>query len=296
LPLKISELDGTICSAGVKEHFMSRSSLCLCAMLMLSLHLPRSAGAVSEPENCKVYYAIAPLDQSVVQLLGPSVAPANPNFAASPAYRELRDWNFPSKVTPWRDRPSPEEIAKRRNALLNPASGDKSKKTSTAPWVRQEYGLLPLAPREWNDLEKWFGKEAPKKLSGACVDSAKATYVVAVGLIVDGSAGRSLDNSTVRNEFKQTTTALQQDGSIGANAASVSPGVKQADSEEMSGMGGSDSSHPGTYTCTYFYRSDGRPAAQAGSLPLIPEYYYCKSGGGMPKSAIDVMLKYVAAR
>ena len=242
----------------------------------------------SAPDSCKAHFAIEPLDHTVLTALGSAVVPVNPNLSSSKAFVELRNWDFPSKVTSWKARPSAEELARRREELTNPAdvTGKDQKKVATPLGVSVAYELLSVPPREWNDLEKWFAKEAPKKIAGACVDREKATYVIAIGVISDGGADNSLMNSSRRNEYGQSASAQQQDAAVGPNAGMAQVGA--ANSQEMNGMGGNSGSRPGTYTCSYFYR------AQGGIRQQIPDYYYCVSGEGVPRSAAGAMLKYLA--
>ncbi len=239
-------------------------------------------------DSCKAQFAIEPLDQTVLTVLGPAVVPVNPNLSSSKAFVELRNWAFPSKVTSWTARPSADELARRREELTNPANaaGKDQKKVSTPLGVSVPYEVLSVPPREWNDLERWFAKEAPKKITGACVDRDKATYVIAIGVISDGSADSALMNTSRRNEYGQSASAQQQDAAVGPNAGMAQ--VRAANSQEMNGMGGTGGSRPGTYTCSYFYR------AQGGVRQPIPDYYYCVSGEGVPRSAAGAMLKYVA--
>jgi hypothetical protein len=240
--------------------------------------------SISQPPaghaGCSAYLTIAPLDQNVLKLLGTPIVPANGGLAASSGFQELRAWDFPSKVTPWSARPSPDELARRRIEL--------SKAARSVVLISNPYDLQTLSPHDWNELEKWFRKEVARKLPGACVDPNQAIYVVVVGVILDGSTDESLRNSSARNEYKQSAMARQQDSSVGANAATVPPVAEN--SQELSGMGtASDSSVPGVHTCTFLYR---KPAGQ--SRLQTPDYYYCRSDSIMPHAAITTMLKYFA--
>jgi hypothetical protein len=199
--------------------------------------------------------------------------------------QQLRDWNFPSKVARWSDRPSTEELARRREELTS-ATTSKSGKASPPLVVYRPYDLQPLSPTDWSDLEKWFAKEAPKRVSGACVDHQKASYKLAIGIISAGSSAGAMMTASRRNDYGSTLSASQQDGSVGPNAGT--PQGPTADSHELNGIGGEDSSRTGSYTCTYVYRIGGAAGAST------PEYYYCRSGGAMPKSAVTIMLKYLA--
>jgi hypothetical protein len=211
----------------VRRRFKHRPRVFSCAFALLSWSLsglgqasqplaaqPSSSQAPAGHDGCRAYFTIAPLDQNVLKLLGTPIEPANEGLAASSGFRRLRAWDFPSKVTPWSARPSPDELSRRAIELSQAAR---------SVLISNPYYLQTSPPRDWNDLEKWFRKEAPRKLPGACVDSNKAMYVVVVGVILDGSADGSLRNSSARNEYKQSAMARQQDSSVGANAATVPP-------------------------------------------------------------------------
>jgi hypothetical protein len=253
--------------------------------LLLFVAVSQTASA---QDGCKARFAIQPFDIDVLRVLGPAAAPMNPNLLSSKAFVELRNWNFPSKVTSWTARPSAEELTRRREELTNPATdaGNQTKKASMALAVSVPYKLQSVPPRDWNNLEKWFAKEVPKKITGACVDRDKATYVIAIGVISDGTTDSSLMNSSRRNEYGQSASAQQQDAAVGPNAGMAQ--VRAANSQEMNGMGGNGGARSGTYTCSYFYR------AQGGIREQTPAYYYCMSGEGVPRSAVSAMLKYIA--
>ncbi len=128
-------------------------------------------------DGCKSYFALQPLDQGVLKSLATPIVPPNPNLFANESVRQLQEWDLPSKVTTWHDRPSPEELARRWDELnkkWNSATPGKS-------GVPRPYALQPLPPNDWKDLEKWFAKEGPKRISGMCVEPGEATYVLAVG-------------------------------------------------------------------------------------------------------------------
>lgn len=241
--------------------------------------------AATAPDGCKTHLALEPLDQSVLRLLGSGVAPANQSGFANASFRQLREWDFPSRVTPWSERPSAEELARRREELTNQPTS-KAGKASLPPGISRPYDLQPLPPRDWDDLEKWFAKEAPKRVSGACVDHEKASYILAIGIISAGDSAGSMMTASRRNDYGQTLSARQQDASVGPNAGT--PQGPAADSHELNSMGGEGSSRAGSFTCTYVYRTSGVTRRET------PEYYYCRSGGTMPRSAVTAMLKYLA--
>jgi hypothetical protein len=215
---------------------------------------PSSSQPPAGHDGCSAHFTLAPLDQNVLKLVSAPIVPANEGLAGSSGFPQLRAWDFPSKVTPWRARPGPDELSRRRIEL--------SQAARSVVLISNPYDLQTSPPHDWNELDERFRKEAPRKLPGACVDSNKARYLVVVGVILDGSADRSLGNSSARNEYKQSAMARQQDSSVGANAATV-PAVVQ-NNQELSGMGSaSDSSIPGAHTC-------GREPARDPGLLLLP--------------------------
>jgi hypothetical protein len=242
-------------------------------------------------DGCKAYYALASLDQSVVQLLGTPVAPSNQALFPNPGWQQLQEWDFPSKVTRWSERPSPQEVARRREELAAASTAgrkDKSNNASASPVVPRPYELLLSLDKDWKDLEKWFAKEGPKKLPGMCVDQGKAGYILAVGVIADGSRTASSYNAIARGQYDQSITN-QSDRSVGPNAATVSPSGGERPADALSRLD-ADSSASGVYTCTYWYRTNG----PGGAHRETPDYYYCHSGDNLPKSAVTTMLKHVA--
>lgn len=85
------------------------------------------------------------------------------------------------------DRASAQDLARQWDELNKKWSAGAQKKDKSKSDVQEgraaPYDARSLPGKEWQDLEKWFGKTASKKLSGLCVDSAKATYVLAVGIV-----------------------------------------------------------------------------------------------------------------
>jgi len=204
----------------------------------------------------------------------------------SPEYIQQRDWDFPSRVTPWSKRPAAEEIAHRREELAGTTVGAENAKTKNPAlpgWSLWTYGLEPFSARDWNDLQRWFAKEAPKKISGLCVDSQKADHFLAVGVIVLGSS--SPDSTGARIKYGQTVP--QAEANVGTTAASPGVSAHRAP-QELSG--GSDSSRPGTHTCVYLFRT----RTEGGARVDTPDEYYCRSSGEEPRAAVSAMLKYVA--
>ena len=244
--------------------------------------------ASASQEECKAYIAIAPLDQDVVKLLAsPAVLP-KANVFASASFQQLQEWDLPSKVMAWRDRPGSEELKRRWDEFSrkwNPA-GQPDYSANYRP-----YSLRPLSPERWNDLEKWFAKEGPKKLPGVCSDAGRATYVLAVG-IVSNAAGGAPSGSSNPHEYEQISSVRAQDNSVGPNAGSYSPTAHESRPDELNGLGGSGST--GDYVCTYLFRTNGATLGQGGARQPTPDYYYCHSGADTPRSALTTMMKYLS--
>jgi hypothetical protein len=139
----------------------------------------RFAQPAANPGGCEIYYALQPVDSNLLKLLGTPAVPTNSSLLNSPEYIQQRDWDFPSKVTPWSQRPNPEEIAQRREQLAGTSAADAAKQKGNAipNWALWNYGLDPFTQHDWNDLQKWFAKELPKKVPGACLDPQKADHV-----------------------------------------------------------------------------------------------------------------------
>jgi len=243
---------------------------------LLAVSLSFGSQTAASQDNCKASYVLKPLDAGVVTLLGESVVPAKQTIFIDPRVQQLQALDFPSKVTPWAGRPAPEEMARRRAALLASSSGAGSAAMS------RPYVLRPVSTKDFADLEKWFVKEGPKRVQGLCVDPVNAGYVLAVGVIADGSQPGP-DNSMARTQYDQSVTR-QADRSVGPNAATATPGGGDRPSDELSAMASGGSSSPGVHTCVYLYRA--RQAA--------PDYYYCNGGDNLPKSAVTTMLKFIA--
>jgi len=249
-----------------------------------ALPSPVAQTAAAEPD-CKASYALKPLDGSVLALLGEPVVPSRRTIFTDPGFQQLQDWDFPSKVTAWADRPAPEEMARRRAALMASSGG----RNGAATGISQHYLLRTLPTKDFADLEKWFAKDAAKKVPGLCLDPATAGYTLAVGVIADGGDVGGRDNSLARSQYDQSVTR-QSDRGVGPNAATVTPGGGDRPADELSGIGSTGSSDYGIHTCVYVYRTTG----PGGSRRELPDYYYCRGGDNMPKSAVTTMLKYIS--
>jgi hypothetical protein len=252
---------------------------------------PSPSGATAGDEGCEIYFMLQPIEPAVAKLLATPIVPANRTVFTDASIRQLQDWDLPSKVMAWRDRPSPEDLARQWEELnkkwsTGAQNKDKSKNSATeghdAP-----YAAHPLPAREWQDLEKWFGKNAPNKISGLCVDSGKATYVLAVGIVSGGAnlTGNDFNRVGEYVDFAGKPTPESQ----GINAAKVSP--HQTPTDEFSGAGMSDI--VGGNTCVYLYRTNVKAMDAGGARLAIPEYYYCHVGGGISQSTVTTMLKYL---
>jgi hypothetical protein len=126
------------------------------------LHFAQSPDS---PSGCEIYYSLQAVDPNLLKLLGTPVVPTTSSLLTSPEYIQQRDWDFPSKVTPWSQRPKAEEITHRREELAGTSAAESAKPKSGAilSWALWNYGLEPFTAHDWNDLQKWFAKELPKK-------------------------------------------------------------------------------------------------------------------------------------
>jgi hypothetical protein len=209
--------------------------------------LPWFGVQAATPDGCNASYTLNPLDESVVTLLGDAVVPSKQSIFVDPRLQQLQALDFPSKVTAWADRPAPPDMTSRRAALLASSAGGKGAPAGTL----QPYLQRPIPAKDFADLEKWFAKEAPKKVQGLCVDPANAGYVLAVGVITEGSQAGP-DNSMARSQYDQSITR-QADRSVGPNAATVTPGGGDRPSDELSALASGGPSLPGTHTCVYLF-------------------------------------------
>jgi hypothetical protein len=241
-------------------------------------------------EGCEVYFTLQPIDPAALKLLATPIVPANRSVFADASIRQLQDWDLPSKVIAWRDRPSPEELARQWDELNKKwSAGAQNKDKSNVPQGHAApYNASALPAKEWKDLEKWLGKNAPKKLSGLCVDSVKATYVLAVGIISGGANVSSNDANRV-GQYSDYASKPQPTG-LGPNSGTAAP--YKAPSDEFTGSGTSNG--PSGNTCVYLYRTNGKASGAGGARQEAPEFYYCHAGGGISQSAVTTMLKYLS--
>jgi hypothetical protein len=224
------------------------------------------AQSSSKPNGCESSYSLQTLDPNVLKLLGTPALPTNPNLQTSLEYLQQRDWDFPSKVTLWSQRPSPEEIAHRREELAgtNTAENAKPKNAALPAWTLWNYGIEPFSPRDWSDLQKWFAKEAPKKMPGACVDPPNADHILMVGVIVLGSS--ATDSTGARIQYGQTVGQI--DTTVGPNSG-ISPAVGTHRASQELG-GNNDSIHPGAHTCVYLFTPKPRREKRNSGSLLLP--------------------------
>jgi hypothetical protein len=267
----------------------------IAASILLLACIAYSQQAPSAASGCKAYLKIAPLDESVVKLLATPQLPPNPNAFNHPSFHQLVEWDLPSKVTPWRERPSADELARQWTEFdkkWTPAAKTPAPRDHARP-----YGWRTLSPEVSKDLEKWFAKEAPKKLPGTCVDSTQAGYVLVVGIVSGGTLASARPGASNPHEYEQLSAVRQQDAAVGPNAATYSPTAHESRPDELNGLGaGGD---PSAHTCAFLYRAgasggNGAAAGPAGTRSATPDYYYCYASGELPRSAVTNMLKYLA--
>ena len=174
-------------------------------------------------------------------------------------------------------RPKPEEIARRREELagVQPRRRNARQARRIPTWTLWNYGIEPFTEHDWNDLQKWFAKEVPKKIPALCVDPQKADHALAVGVIVLGSGG-PVDSTGARIQYGQTVRPL--DTTVGPNSG-ISPAVgTHRASQELSAD--SNSSRTGAHTCVYLFRQVGRSRLET------PDDYYCRSSDDEPRAAL----------
>jgi hypothetical protein len=255
--------------------------------VILTLSLSCTLPANAQSPGCEFPIALQPLDPAVVNLLATPIAPANRTPFTDSSIRELQKWDLPSSVTAWKDRPSAQELARQWEELDKKWSAGKDKSKKDAPQSHPApYVARPLSAREWQDLEKWFAKNAPKKLSGACVDSAKATYVFAAGII---SGGVTVSSSGDPNRIQDYTgySGKAQSSDLGPGAGKKLPSGAPSDEFSSAGIG----DDPSASTCVYFFRTNGKPLGDGGKRLETPDFFYCHQGSGIAQSTAGTMLK-----
>ncbi len=251
---------------------------------------PAPSPASPAQDGCKAAFAIAPFDEGVMKLLATPIVPPFRTVFTEASSRKLQNWDLPSKVTPWRDRPAPEELARQweeLNKSWSSGAQGKDKGAKQAPPPRYKpYGLRPFSAEQWKDLEKWFAKNGPKQLSGTCADSARAAYILAIGVISGGVSATPGDANRAIDYARSAGTP--QPESFGANAATVASHSTPYDELSQHGASGD----PSEYTCVYLFRANGASSGQGATHRETPDYYYCHAAGAESRSAVTTMLKF----
>jgi len=231
------------------------------------------------------------MDLATLKLLATPTAPLNRTMFAENSIKQLQKWDLPSDVTAWKQRPSREELARQWEELDKKyGTGSQSKDNGKNEPQRGHpapYRASPLPAKDWENLGKWFAKNVSKRLPGACLDSAKASYVLLVGL-VGGGAAASTGNASGGAAFNDYNSIAKPD-SFGGNAGSV-PGHQTSQREfDTGGLTGGGPA----YTCVYLYRSKREGSGGAAARMELPEYYYCHEGADVSQSAVTAMLKHL---
>jgi len=260
----------------------------MCRAATLAMLALACAGAASGQEAgaCKAYVTLAQVDAGVMNLLStPAMPPPTMVFAAQDT-RKITQWDLPPKVTAWKERPAAAELAhewEELNREWNGAKRGDTTKSVPAPAYRP-YGLLTVTPREWQDLEKWMGKETAKQAPGMCYTPEKASLVFVVGALRDPTA-RSGDNNPTRTIGYSQTAGQSQSEGVGPGAHSTSGTGHNSVGDEFAAVNGS--SDPAVHACVFVYRMQG---ARREALPV---YYYCHAASSL-KSSVTAMLKFVS--
>lgn len=267
-----------------------REKALIAAGLLLACAGGAHGQAVAGAAGCRAYAALAPADESVIRLLAtPAVPPPTLVFAAQSA-RQLTEWDLPTKVAEWKDRPSSPELARKWEELNRSWYGAKPGDTtkSVPPAVYRPYELLRIGQRDWNDLEKWMAKETSKHGAGLCYDEERATYVFVAGAVRDPVAASS---------GGQTRTLMYAHNAGQAQPEGIGPGGHSATSTGHSAIGdefdaSSGSNDPSVYSCVYLYRTAGAAQGAKAMRQATPELYYCHAASGL-RSSLSTMLKYL---
>jgi len=254
------------------------------AALVILMCTPCARGQEARAlEGCKAYVGLAQADAGVMNLLStPAVPPSTSVFAAQSA-REVTEWDLPSKVTRWKDRPSAAELAQRWEELNRRWYGARPGETakSVPAAIHRPYQLLRIAPADWSEVEKWMTKEMAKHASGLCYYEQKATYVFVSGAIRDPAASVTSQARTL--QYTQSAGLAQPEGYGPGGHPAISTGHNAIGDEFDAAGSANDSS---VYACVFLFRAQGA-ARQA-----TPEYYYCHSASSL-KSSLGTMLKFL---
>ena len=265
------------------------------AIAVAGLLLASAAGARGQSATgaagCRAYIALAPVDASVIRLLAtPAVPPPTLIFAAQSA-RELTEWDLPSKVTEWKERPSNTQLALKWEELNRNWYGAKPGDTrkSVPPADYQPYQLLQISARDWKDLEKWMEKETAKHGAGLCYDEQRATYLFVAGAVRNPVAATS-GGQTRTLQYAQNAGQAQPEG-IGPGGHSATSTGHSAIGDEFDASSGT--SDPAVYACVYLFRTAGTAQGTSAGRQAVPDLYYCHAASGL-RSSLGTMLKYVA--
>jgi len=254
------------------------------AALVILMCAPSAQGQEARAlEGCKAYIGAAQADARVMNLLStPAVPPSSSVFAAQSA-REVTEWDLPSKVTPWKERPSAAELAERWEELnrrwYGARPGDTTKNVPAA--VHRPYQLLRIAPADWSEVEKWMTKEIAKHSSGLCYDEQKATHVFVSGAIRDPAGSVTSQARTL--QYTQSAGLAQPEGYGPGGHPATSTG-HNAIGDEFDAAG--SATDPSVYACVFVFR------AQGAARESTPEYYYCHSASSL-KLSLGTMLKFL---
>jgi len=261
---------------------MRRRTMSAALVMLLCVSVARGQ-ETRQPEGCKAHIGLAQADAGVMNLLStPAVPPSSSVFAAQGA-REVTEWDLPSKVTAWKERPSAADLALLWEELNRRWYGARPGETTkiVPAAVHRPYQLLRIAPADWTELEKWMTKETAKHASGLCFDEQKATYVFVSGAIRDPAGSATSQGRTL--QYTQNAGLAQPEG-YGPGGHSATSTGHNAIGDEFDAAGGAND--PSVYACVFLFRARGA-ARQA-----VPEYYYCHAASSL-KSSLSTILKFI---
>jgi len=255
-----------------------RATRALVAVLFAGFTVTAAQAQEAAKAGCEVPIAVAPIDRDVMNLLSTPAIPSFQTTFTAAAMRPIKQWDLPSKVTAWRERPSAAELTHKWDDL-----GKTWYKGGVPRNAYRPYAALTMPTKEWDELRQWVAKDGPKQLSGACLAEKDARYVMVAGEIRDVSAGGG-GNATRDTQYSEYAGTPRQDN-VGANAGTVSPTAHQSTYDEMAGHGASGD--PNVYACVFLYRTEN------GARAATPAYYYCHAASSVRSSA-GTMVKFLA--
>jgi hypothetical protein len=237
------------------------------------------------PVGCEVPIAIEPVDRTVMKLLSTPVMPPFQTSFTAVSMRPIKQWDLPSKVTRWQDRPGAADLSQRWADL-----GKSWYKTGGIPEAAlRPYAALTVPPKEWEELRQWMAKDGSKQLAGTCVVEKNARYVMVVGEIRDASlAGGS--NATRDTQYAEYSGTPRQDN-IGPGVGTVSSTAHQSSHDELASRDAT--SDPSVYACVFLYRAEAAQNGDDSGRASAPAYYYCHEASTL-KSSVSAMLKFLA--